>query len=118
MDESRKAVSGEAGAVHSSLVALLIDTGVRETNAGIDDVQRKAVSCNHLMGDSVRSVEEIEQAVDGLSEEEYVEFRQWFLERDWQEWDRQIGADSDSRKLDFLIREAKEGRADATTDDL
>jgi hypothetical protein len=99
-------------------VPLLINIGVRETNARIDDVQRKAVFCNHLMGDSVKSVEEIERAVDGLSEEEYVEFRQWFLERDWQEWDRQIGADSDSGKLDFLIREAKEGGADATTDDL
>ena len=103
MDESLKAVCGEAGTVHCSLVALLIDTGVRETNASIDEVQRKTVLCNHLTGDSVRSVEEIEQAVDGLSEEEYVEFRQWFLEPDWQAWDRQIGSDSDSGRPDFLI---------------
>jgi hypothetical protein len=53
----------------------------------------------------MRRGEEIERAVDGLSKEEYVEFRQWFLERDWQQWDRQIRSDSDTGKLDFLIRE-------------
>ena len=66
----------------------------------------------------MRSVEEIERAVDALGKEEYVQFRQWFLERDWQQWDRQIRTDSDTGKLDFLVREAKEDGADATTDDL
>jgi hypothetical protein len=66
----------------------------------------------------MRSVEEIERAVDALSKEEYVQFRQWFPERDWQQWDRQIRTDSDTGKLGFLVREAKEDGADATTDDL
>lgn len=66
----------------------------------------------------VKNVEEIERAVDGLSDEEYVEFRHWFLERDWEEWDRRIGVDSDTGKLDFLVREAKEEEASGTTDDL
>lgn len=69
------------------------------------------------MGKSVRSVEEIERAVDRLSDEEYVEFRQWFLEREWREWDREIERDSDSGKLDSLIREAKE-TGDGTIDNL
>jgi hypothetical protein len=66
----------------------------------------------------VRNVEEIERAVDGLSDEEYVEFRRWFLERDFEDWDRQIRIDSDGGKLDFLVREAEEDRASQNVNDL
>ena len=55
-------------------------------------------------------LEEIEMAVEALPEKEYSRFRQWFLERDWERWDRQIEADSASGKLDFLIREAREAK--------
>jgi hypothetical protein len=51
-------------------------------------------------------IEEIENAVTSLSIEEYRLFREWFLERDWEQWDKQIQADSNSRKLDFLVKEA------------
>jgi hypothetical protein len=51
-------------------------------------------------------VEELELAVAALPEEEYDQFRGWFLERDWEKWDRQIEADAKSGKLDFLIQEA------------
>jgi hypothetical protein len=51
-------------------------------------------------------VEEIQSAIQSLSREEYVRLRQWFLERDWEEWDRQIEADSEAGKLDFLVKEA------------
>ena len=51
-------------------------------------------------------IEEIEQAVASLPAEEYRQFREWFLERDWGQWDRQIQADSESGKLDFLVKEA------------
>jgi hypothetical protein len=57
---------------------------------------------------------EIELAIDSLPEEEYGEFRRWFLERDWAKWDRQIEADSASGKLDFLITEAQEAKAKGT----
>ena len=66
----------------------------------------------------MRNVKEIERAVDGLSDAEYVEFRHWFLERDWKEWDHQIHVDTDAGKLDFLLREAEEDRASPTVDDL
>lgn len=66
----------------------------------------------------MKTVEEIEQAVDSLSYKEYAEFRRWFLERDWEEWDGEIAKDSDSGKLDFLVREAQADDTDATTDDL
>ncbi len=51
-------------------------------------------------------VEDIEAAIESLSEEEYARFRRWFSERDWQKWDRQIETDAEAGKLDFLIKEA------------
>ena len=51
-------------------------------------------------------LEELEKAVTSLTAEEYREFRQWFLERDWEQWDQQIEADSRAGKLDFLVKEA------------
>jgi hypothetical protein len=55
-------------------------------------------------------VEEIKQAIDTLSENDYVLLRQWFSEKDWQKWDAQIAADSESGKLDFLLKEALEAK--------
>ncbi len=51
-------------------------------------------------------VEEIEAVIESLSEDEYVLIRKWFSEKDWEKWDRQIEADSESGNLDFLIKEA------------
>jgi hypothetical protein len=53
-------------------------------------------------------VQEIQMAIESLSWEEYVRLRQWFVERDWNQWDRQIEADSEAGRLDFLIQEAFE----------
>ncbi len=53
-------------------------------------------------------IEEIENAVASLPVDEYRQFRDWFLERDWVQWDKQIQADSQSGKLDFLVKEAME----------
>jgi hypothetical protein len=59
-------------------------------------------------GEIVTRIEEIENAVASLPVEEYRQFREWFLERDWAQWDKQIEADSKSGKLDFLAKEAME----------
>ncbi|MFB3884840.1 MAG: hypothetical protein ACE144_06405 [Thermodesulfobacteriota bacterium] len=48
----------------------------------------------------------IRKAIETLSEDEYVELRQWFSERDWKKWDQEIEEHSKSGKLDFLVREA------------
>ena len=53
-------------------------------------------------------IEEIENAVASLPIDEYRQFRDWFLDRDWVQWDKQILADSQSGKLDFLTKEAME----------
>ena len=56
-------------------------------------------------------IEEIESAVASLPVEEYRQFRDWFLERDWAQWDKQIQSDSESGKLDFLVKEAMEEKS-------
>jgi hypothetical protein len=54
----------------------------------------------------MRRVEELERAVVSLPEQDYDQFRHWFLERDWQKWDNQIEADSKTGRLDFLIKDS------------
>jgi hypothetical protein len=56
-------------------------------------------------------VESIQSAILSLSPEEYAQLRQWFAERDWEQWDKQIEEDSASGKLDFLIEEAMTEKA-------
>jgi len=51
-------------------------------------------------------VEQIEQEITKLSPEEFTQLREWLLEQDWEEWDRQIERDVASGKLDRLMREA------------
>jgi hypothetical protein len=55
-------------------------------------------------------LEELQLAVASLTEAEYCEFRRWLLERDWEQWDRQIEEDARAGKLDFLVREAFEAK--------
>lgn len=52
----------------------------------------------------------LQKAIQELSDKEYREFRQKFLEQDWKRWDRQIEADSQAGRLDFLIEEALDAK--------
>jgi len=63
-------------------------------------------------------VDELKSAIEALPEDEYVELRQWFSEKDWQNWDEQIKADSKVGKLDFLIKEAKNEKKSGKLRDL
>ena len=56
-------------------------------------------------------IEEIQAEIISLSEEEFAYLRMWFSEMDWEKWDRQIEANSESGKLDFLIKEAFEEKS-------
>ncbi len=63
-------------------------------------------------------LEELEKAVGSLTEEEYREFRRWFLQRDWEQWEIQIEEDSKTGRLDFLIEEAIEAKKAGNLQDL
>jgi len=68
---------------------------------------RKAIETFCFRQPSWKSkINAIRKAIETLSEDEYVELRQWFSERDWKKWDREIEKDSKAGKLDFLVREA------------
>ncbi|MFZ2960958.1 MAG: hypothetical protein WA705_29105 [Candidatus Ozemobacteraceae bacterium] len=57
------------------------------------------------------TIEQVLRSIESLSAEEYTRLRKWFSERDWEKWDKQIDLDSESGKLDFLIKEARDEKA-------
>ena len=63
-------------------------------------------------------VNELKSEIEALPEDEYIELRQWFTEKDWKNWDEQIEADSKARKLDFLIKEARDEKKSGKLRDL
>ncbi|MFC1805804.1 hypothetical protein ACFL09_02360 [Planctomycetota bacterium] len=52
-------------------------------------------------------LDEIKAEIDALPREDYAERRRWFMEKDWEEWDAELEADSKAGRLDFLIEEAR-----------
>jgi len=63
-------------------------------------------------------LEELEKTITNLPDEEYRQFRRWFLERDWERWDRQIIEDARAGKLDFLVKEALDAKKENKLRDL
>ena len=55
-------------------------------------------------------LDELEKTIASLPDDEYRQFRRWFLERDWERWDRQIIEDAKTGKLDFLLKEALDAK--------
>jgi hypothetical protein len=53
-------------------------------------------------------VEQLEAAVRRLSPAERAAFRAWFAEFDAEEWDRQLEADVNAGRLDWLAEEARQ----------
>ena len=52
------------------------------------------------------TVEEIKVAIEALPKADYSRLREWFVQKDWTKWGKQIESDSSSGKLDFLIKGA------------
>ncbi len=57
------------------------------------------------------TLERLQTEIATLSRQDFKQLREWIEAREWEEWDRQIAADSASGKLDFLKREAMEAKA-------
>jgi hypothetical protein len=51
-------------------------------------------------------LEALEAEIAKLSREELAQFREWFLRRDAEEWDREIERDAVSGKLDKLFEKS------------
>ncbi|GAB6041894.1 hypothetical protein [Endothiovibrio diazotrophicus] len=56
-------------------------------------------------------IEQIQSAIEALPHEDFVRLAKWINQRDWEEWDRDIEADGQSGKLDFLLDEAADAKA-------
>lgn len=52
------------------------------------------------------NVEAIEEQIAELDHASFSKLRDWFVEFDQSRWDKQIEADSNAGKLDFLINAA------------
>jgi len=59
----------------------------------------------------VARVEDIENQLRELSSEERTEFREWFVQFDAEDWDRQFQADVEAGKLDALAERALQAHA-------
>jgi hypothetical protein len=51
-------------------------------------------------------VEQLQTEIEALPESDFARLRQWFIDRDWERWDRQLESDVAAGKLDFLLDEA------------
>jgi len=56
------------------------------------------------------SIDELKAEAEGLPTEEFTQFLQWLSEKDWERWDKEIEADAQAGRLDFLAREAQEAK--------
>ncbi len=64
------------------------------------------------------NIEEIQQAIMSLPRADYARLKRWVDEYDWEQWDRQIEADSEEGRLDFLLAAAAEANSKDTLEDL
>ncbi len=61
------------------------------------------------------TVKALEQQVKKLTPEELAEFRDWFLDYEWEAWDRQLERDVKAGKLDEFAHKAREHHAAGRT---
>jgi hypothetical protein len=67
---------------------------------------------------AMSKVEKLKMEIDGLPKEEFSELVRWLSEKEWERWDKEIEADSEAGRLDFLAREALDEKAKRTLKDL
>jgi hypothetical protein len=63
-------------------------------------------------------IDVLKAEIERLPNKEFAELFRWLSDKDWERWDREIEADSQAGRLDFLVREAREEKAQGTLKDL
>ncbi len=66
----------------------------------------------------MKTVAEIQQAILELPASDYAQLSRWFHELDWEQRDAEIEPDSRDGKLDFLLAQAAQAKADGTLQEL
>ena len=64
------------------------------------------------------TIAEIQQAIMSLPKADYARLKRRVDEYDWEQWDKQIEADSDEGRLDFLLAETAEAKRQSTLERL
>ena len=64
-----------------------------------------------LEGNTMSKIDELKAEIERLPSQEFAELFRWLSEKDWERWDKEIEADSQAGRLDFLVREAREEKA-------
>ena len=59
-------------------------------------------------------VTEIKQAIMELPETEYAELRRWFIDQDWEQWEREFKEDVKAGRLDSVAEEAMAAKEQGT----
>jgi hypothetical protein len=71
-------------------------------------IERKTAAAHQNSGTcQMTKVQAIEEEIKNLSPSELAELRDWLLEHDWAEWNRQIERDSSGGKLEKLFAKAR-----------
>lgn len=55
---------------------------------------------------NMMQVEQLQREIEALPERDFSRLFRWFVEKDWQRWDKQLESDVAAGKLDFLLKEA------------
>ena len=63
-------------------------------------------------------IDQLKAEIEKLPTQEFGELYRWLSTKDWERWDKEIEADSQAGRLDFLVREAREQKAKGTLRDL
>jgi len=53
-------------------------------------------------------VQALQEEIEKLDHDEWAKLRAWFIERDWEEWDREIEEDAAAGRLDEIVNQARE----------
>jgi hypothetical protein len=64
-----------------------------------------------MEGKKMSKIDELKADIERLPSDELAELFRWMSEKEWESWDREIEADSQAGRLDFLVREAHEEKA-------
>jgi hypothetical protein len=63
-------------------------------------------------------IDELKAEIERLPGGELEELFRWLSEKDWETWDKEIEADSQAGRLDFLEDEARQEKAKGTLKDV
>jgi len=59
---------------------------------------------------SMSKIDELKAEIERLPREGVAEIFRWLSEKDWETWDKEIEADAQAGRLDFLLRESRDVR--------